>query len=302
MKNIMITGAGGFLGREILSQADNHEGISFYAVSSQTDKLKSILKHTGNIVLLPIADVERCFASTNFDCLVHAAFPRNYSGVDMATGLKYFADILDMAVKYKVKNIINISSQSVYDQKRTTPANENTALSLDSSYAVGKYSTELMINSMSRGIPCTNLRMASLIGPDFDQRLTNKFVCSAISGKDITIMDGRQRFGFLDVTDAVSGILCILRSNADKWDNVYNLGTDESHSLLEIAKIVCDTALEFGLPPIRIKTTEADLWQNSALNCGKIYRHFGWRAKKTLKSSIESIFAEKLNRGYVTEH
>lgn len=295
MSNILLTGAGGILGREILLHAKEHEDLTFFAVSSQIEKLQSMLNTNSNIVFFHTNDLKKCFRTAKFNTLIHAAFPRSYSGSEMAKGLKYFVDILDMAKSNNIKSIINISSQSVYDPKRVVAADEDATLVLDTNYAVGKYATELMVNSLHYSIPTTNLRMASLIAPNFDQRLVNKLVAKTILGEDITITDGRQQFGFLDVYDAANGILCVSKSVPSEWDTTYNLGTNESHSLADIVNIVCNIASTLGLPPIRINKIKADLWQNSSLNCRKICRHFGWQAQRTLEESIKIIFEQKLN-------
>ena len=61
-------------------------------------------------------------------------------------------------------------------------ADEQTPAVLESKYAVGKYWSELFVNTLFQGIRHTNLRMASLIGAGFDQRITNKFAKSNIVG------------------------------------------------------------------------------------------------------------------------
>ena len=77
------------------------------------------------------------------------------------------------------------------------PATEETSLNLETKYAVGKYATELLVNKICRNIPHTNLRMASLIGEGFEQRITNKLVAKAILGGDLDIIGGETTIWLL---------------------------------------------------------------------------------------------------------
>ena len=99
----------------------------------------------------------------------------------IADGLKYIQSVFEKSVEGNAAVIVNISSQSVYSQKRTEAATEETPVCLESPYAVGKYAVELMLESICRGSKTryTNLRMASLIGPGFDQRIVNRLVRQA---------------------------------------------------------------------------------------------------------------------------
>ena len=205
MKKIAVSGAGGFLGKHILKKIMETDHIA-YALTSKPHEIGCELGEQERIIFVhkdEYADV----TWEKIDVLINCAFPRNTDGNMMADGLNYIKNLLSFSVEHGVKTVINISSQSVYSQKRKEAATEKTPLDLETKYAVGKYATELLTNSICKQIPYSNIRMASLIGVGFEQRIVNKFVRQALEKKELYIKIGSQKFGFLDVEDAAEAIL-----------------------------------------------------------------------------------------------
>lgn len=288
---ILIAGAGGFLGTELVRQLTNKEGIQVIALTSQKIKLEKIAGYSSNITVMGRTDIsDPEFSFIDIDVLINCAFPRNVDGIHMADGLLYISKLLETAIAGGVKSVINISSQSVYSQVRLEPAAEDTELNLESKYAIGKYATELITNGICRNIPHTNIRMASLIGAGFDQRLVNKFVRQVIEGNNLCIKGGKQLFGFLDVRDAASAIIIIAMGK--NWKEVYNLGSDNSFSLLEIAECVQRTVSDAGLGKTEIELLESDDWQNSSLDSTALKEQFGWKEQYGLEETILSIIKQ----------
>lgn len=279
---LAITGAGGFLGTNLIKDLIKNTRHEIIAITSHPKKFETISLNSRLTSTIDYREIDW----NSVDILLNLAFPRNSNGVQMAKGLRYINEVLLYAVSHGVRVVVNISSQSVYSQKRLEPATEDTELNLESSYAVGKYATELLTNTICKDIPHTNIRLASLIGPGFDQRIVNKFVKKAIAGEEIKIVGGKQRFGFLDIRDTVSGLESLINSDSDKWDEVYNLGTNDSYTLEEIAKIVCEKCKGAYI------VDRTDDWQNSALENCLFIGEICWKPKYTLLSSIETIIGD----------
>lgn len=288
---ILITGAGGFLGTELVKELMRQEDVDVVALTSQKEKLVQTIGEAANVTLSGRNSVfEPGFDFSSIDVLINCAFPRNVDGIQMADGLQYISRLLKRAVTGGVKSVINISSQSVYSQTRMKPAAEDTELNLESKYAIGKYAAELLTNSVCWNIPHTSIRMASLIGVGFDQRLVNKFIKQVLEGENICIRGGRQMFGFLDVRDAASAIIAVAQGK--DWKEIYNLGPDRGYTLLEIAKCVQDTVKESGFENTEIELEETDDWQNSSLDSTRLKRQFDWREQCSLRNTVLSIIRE----------
>ena len=232
-KKIVITGASGFLGSHLVKRLKDEGWCRIYALSSKPVELREMLDG-GNVTYAykDALDADMLRESIVINC----AYPRNAAGAAVADGLKYTQTVFETAVECGASAIINISSQSVYSQQRTEAATEETPLCLESPYAVGKYAVELMLGSICKGSETfyTNLRMASLIGPGFDQRIVNKFVMRLLHGETITIVKQQKKMGFLDVEDAVSAILAVTETSVDNWKPVYNVGNGQGYTVEEI--------------------------------------------------------------------
>lgn len=228
--------------------------------------------------------------------VVNCAYPRNSTGTEVADGLRYIQQVLLAAVRHGAAAIINISSQSVYSQKREEAASESAPICLESPYAVGKYAVELTLEALCGGSETayTNIRMASLIGPRFSQRITNRFVAQALAGNDLRVNAGRQCFGFLDVEDAVSGLCAILGSDSAAWKKAYNLGPAAGYSLTEIADLVCRLSAEYCAKPVACLAAPSDDYLNSSLDISLFSADFGWRPAVSMEESIRRIYDEQL--------
>lgn len=287
---IAITGAGGFLGTQLLKQLSDRKDVTVYAFTFEAERNRSSFIKADNIIDVDNSEAQT-FDYSKVDVLINCAFPRNVEGAGFSQGLFFIQKVIEKAANDKVGSVINISSQSVYDQSRETPADENTDIILDTKYAVGKYCSELFVNSVCRNIRHTNLRMASLIGAGFDQRITNKFVKQIMNDQQLTVIGGEQRFGYLDVRDAASGIIAVALSDGD-WDEVYNLGNDKSYTLIEIAQTAIEVGREFGYKTkdIIVKEDTTNSKQNSSLVCNRIEMRFSWKARYKLKETLTKIF------------
>lgn len=288
MKRVLVTGAGGFLGTAILHRLCKEDTCELVAVTGSTETVRK--QYGDRVKAVPRNFLfSEAFRTGSFDFVIHCAFPRNTSGNAFAEGMRYTADAFEAFRRADIRSVINISSQSVYDEKRTSPATEDSLLCLNSAYAVGKYTTELLLEHICPDIPHTNVRMASLIGPGFEQRIVNRFVRQALDDNVIRVSDNGQRFGFLDVEDAVSGLVLMLNSSTAVWRKVYNLGNASQYSLLEIACEVRNVLAEMNGIEIALQISKDETYSNTSVNADAFYREFGTFPGHSLKASIERI-------------
>lgn len=295
MKRVLITGAGGFLGRHLVKRFLEEDDIEVFALTSQKEALEIVF---GNSKLFTVLCKEDDINKNDFDILINCAYPRNVDGIQMAEGLSYIDRVYRAAASGKVKAVINISSQSVYSQIRKSAADEDEPINLETKYAIGKYAVELLTNRMFEKIPHTNIRLGSLIGAGFDQRLVNKFVRQAMEGNALNIKGGNQQFGFLDVRDAADAIAVMIQKNK-KWHEIYNLGSERGYSLLEIAECVAEKSQQYSKARTQINLEKTDDWQNSVLNCTRFYEQFEWKPAFPLPKTVDDIF--KIISGYQEE-
>lgn len=281
---IVLTGAGGFLGRNLVPKLLDQR-LEVIALTSQKEKL---LAAYGHEALFSVSDR----VPEDADVLLNCAFPRIANGEQMARGLDYIADVFRQAKAAGIGAVINISSQSVYSEHRPAAAVETMTAGLESLYAVGKYGVELLTNTLFEDRPHTNLRMASLIGPGFDQRLPNVFAKQVLAGNDLRVVDSEQVFGYLDVRDAAEAITRVVLSAADSpaWEEVYNLGTPKAYTLLQIAESVAKHGAAFCGREIRINVSGTADRKSSEVDPACFCEAFSWKPCYSLDESVQSIF------------
>lgn len=289
---VVVTGASGFLGRNLIKQLQKKGSCGIVALTSRPDELETTISDA-NIQCFDknIVYSEKAAALLQNAVVINCAYPRNSTGTDIADGLKYIQKVFETSVESGVKAIINISSQSVYSAKRTAAATELSPVCLETPYAVGKYATELLLESICRGtvVNYTNIRMASLIGPGFEQRIVNRLVKAALETGVIEVDDDQQRFGFFDVEDAAAGLCKMLDYTDREWQRCYNLGNGQAYTLTAISSTVKKVLKKTDHFEVMIKTKPGRKESCTAVDAGSFMTEFGFIAKVTLEDSVMKI-------------
>jgi len=295
-KKIVITGASGFLGSHLVERLKGDERYDVYALSSRPNELKEKFGG-GNIVYI---NKDALSMEVLKDAIVvNCAYPRNSTGTAIADGLKYIQRVFESAVENFATAIINISSQSVYSQQRIEAATEKSSVCLETPYAVGKYAVELMIGSICKGsrTKYTSLRMASLIGPGFNQRIVNRLIRFGMENDCLVVDDSEQLFGFMDVKDAAEAIECLILHEKSPWNEVYNLSNNNAYTLVYIAENIKVVFWEKEQKKIDIQKHNNDKKYNTSVNANSFCNSFGFSAKYGLNDSIRRIFDDIKQNG-----
>lgn len=126
------------------------------------------------------------------------------------------------------------------------PTDEDKPLRPPSIYAISKRDQEEMCLSVGKmfGIPTVALRYCNIFGPR--QSLNNPYtgVCAIFSSQiknnnsPMVFEDGLQTRDFISVHDIVRSNLLVMKSSKANY-NVYNVGTGEPISILDIANYLC---------------------------------------------------------------
>ena len=167
MRSILITGGAGFIGSHLvdrlLSEGDWRISVvdDFNDFYSPSIKRENIREHLANerykLVEADIrnsASLEKAFAETHFDCIVHLAAragvrpslkePRLY----VETNVNGTLNMLEMARRHGVKQFVFGSSSSVYGVNEKVPfAEEDPIFNPISPYAATKAAGELICHT-----------------------------------------------------------------------------------------------------------------------------------------------------------
>ena len=297
-KIVMLTGATGYLGSNLASTLiqDNPE-FEIWPLVRNKDKALELLPESA--LCYDEDDLNSGKISIgSVDYLVHSGFARPHcTEVEIASSLQFTSRLFQLAAEYHVPHIINISSQSVYGQASVPPWDEKALISPMTVYGASKYASELLLSDLTKDKPfinTTSIRLSSLCG--FAKALVktdiiSRFVDDVKAGKDLTIFGGMQIVERLDVHDAVSGIIALLRTSPNKWQNVYNLGSGNPLTLIELAnKVVKIGAEHYGKSKSIIKVVEKDVNMKFGLNPALFIADTHWKPVRTIEDSIHSLF------------
>ena len=130
IKKVIITGASGFLGSNLVEEMKKKEEYFVYALSSHVEETGELsIKQNTQYHYKDVIFSHEGEEILKNAIIINCAFPRNSTGTGMADGLRYLQRLFVRSKECGVKSFINISSQSVYSQTREDCDRRNTGVS-----------------------------------------------------------------------------------------------------------------------------------------------------------------------------
>lgn len=285
-KTVIISGASGYIGKNFIRLYN--KDFNIIAIVRNKDKLKEFESKIKILAFEEFLNNQGIKA----DYLLNLAFPRK-SDIDLILDSYDFTyDLLDKSYEYGVKTIINISSQSVYDKNRIKEAKETDLLKPFSLYGIAKIYMEKYFEDFAKkySVDYLNLRIASIIGENFDQRFINKFIYHYLNDEDIDLTDSGKKFSFLHVEDACEAFAEIIKTDKLKVNEVYNIGAEDEYTIEDIIDSIRKVINYKSKSKITIdKATNIDNSTNK-VSIKKIKGELNWCPKINLDTSIEKIW------------
>lgn len=243
-KRFLITGGAGFLGINLTRYLVNkgHKVTSLDIVDfnypDMIDKIKII---TGDI--RNIYDLE--LAMKDVDIVVHAAAALPlYSEHDIyTTDVDGTRNVLDVAYKNNIKQVIFISSTSVYGIPDHHPLYETDPLIGVGPYGKSKIKAEEICKEYrEKGMIVPILRPKSFIGPE-RLGVFALFYDWARSGKNFPIIgNGNNLYQFLDVEDLCDAIYNTTILDENTVNDTFNIGAKDFSTMKNDYQAVLDYA------------------------------------------------------------
>ncbi len=300
MKTILITGAGGFLGRYLIEALVSESRYKILAFDLTTELLKKRFTQFEQIEFYENADfLNKNIPFDQVNLIIHCAFSRSSEGKALAGSLDFTKKMLLASEQHNIQSFINISSRCVYGQNPDTPWTEQTIVYPDSMYALAKYSSELMTNQIASttDLNCTNIRLAGLNSPGLDERITSIFIKKIIDRQPIKIIGGKQNFSFLDIRDAANGIVALINnSNPEEWQDIYNFGPPHTHSIIELADMIAEASKNYVKHKVNIEIERTNVELFAQMDSSLFYQITGWRPQYDMRAIIRSIFEYQMSQ------
>ncbi|MDD4002745.1 MAG: NAD-dependent epimerase/dehydratase family protein [Clostridia bacterium] len=225
---IFLTGAGGFIGRNIKEQlGSKHQIISYSHKDIDLCKTESVCE---------------VLQGESFDAIIHAAqmpthrAAQNAEGAVM-TNLLMQACISKAAALCGVKKIINYGSGSEYARNRELVDVSEKQIGKNIPYDITGFTKYLSNLINESGVKQYNLRCFGVFGKyeDYTIRFISNAICRVLCGYSISLKQDRY-FSYVYIDD-LAVITDIFLQNNFKY-NDYNIVSSEKWSLLDIARLV----------------------------------------------------------------
>jgi GDP-L-fucose synthase len=211
-------------------------------------------------------------------------------------------NVIDCALKYKTKKLLNLSSSCIYPKKSKQPMKEEYLFSGDieetnEAYGMAKLAGIRMCQAYHRqyGANFISVIPSNVYGPGdhFDE---NGHVLAALLGKFHTAQQhnkksvtlwgtGKPKREFLYVDDAAEGCLFLMK-NYHRPEPI-NLGIGRETSIAQLAKMIQSTVGHRG--SLKFDTTKPDGNPRRLLDSQKIHT-LGWRANTSLEDGLQITY------------
>lgn len=293
LKTILVTGASGFLGQELVKQLLDAETFKVIAATSRKGTFDEVLNAINGFQVVDTNNWKGELApDTKIDVLVNCAFPRTSDPGTLAKGIIYTEKLIKDAIDFDIKSIINISSQSVYSQKAKDLVNEKSPVMPESHYGMTKFACERIVASLcdSGNTLYSNIRLGSLTGVDLDVRMPNRFVQSVFNGDPIVINGGNQKISYLEVRDAASALIRMVKEDPNKWNKTYNLGQNKYFTVIELAKTVERKATKYISNKVNLEIIDGESNFSNIVNSNLFYNDFRWNPEIEMSEMVKDLF------------
>ena len=222
------------------------------------------------------------------------------------TNIRGSETVLEAAHRYR-RRILLASTSEIYGKNGGRPLTEDADRLLGSptvarwAYSTAKAVDEILAYAYhrERGLPTTVVRLFNTVGPRQSPAygmVIPRLVRQAVRGEPLTVYgDGRQTRCFCHVADVIDGLLRVL-DHPDVAGQVYNLGSTEETSILELAeRIIGSAASTSSVALIPYEEAYAEGFEDMRRrvpDTGKVTGLTGWRPTRTLDDILRETLAE----------
>ena len=304
MKNILVTGANGFVGQHLVKELATH-GMVVTAVGGRAG-FSQPSRYVSNYVTLDLSD--RAAADTiNF---------KDINGVIHLAGLAAVGPSFDDPMLYINTNIgievnlfeaalsqncfprfLTISSGSLYDAGATLPITEDTAVLSSSPYAVSKLGQEQMARYYEgRGFEsliarpfnhCGPGQGAGFIVPDLAEQLM-----AVEKGSQHTVLVGNldAERDYTDVRDIVRAYRLLLeKGNTGETYNICSGTPRSGHTVLQGLQAASNIKVTIKRDEARMRPADNPIIYGTHK---KISDHTGWQPKIAFETTMADVVAD----------
>ena len=307
MGSILVTGAGGFLGRAIVTALLRRgDGVVAMEVGDCTWLGAKKQSAPGlDVAPVDICDedaVDALFARHRPDAVVHCAAvvgvlaslksPRALFRVNIEGSINLF----EAMARAGTRRVVHVSSEEIYGAFEADRIDEHHPQRPLHAYGISKAAVEHLGRSYreTHGIECINVRTSWVYGPDFPRDRVPINMVRAVARREALVVPGgaSDRIDHTYLDDAVSGVVGALDCKHHPHD-AYHVSSASAPSLAEIAAILAE--LDPQAPPITVGSGpyrhggNVAIPRKGVLDCARAQAAFGYRPKFDIRTGLAAV-------------
>lgn len=299
MKTILLTGASGFLADKIFDTLSSLNKYQIIMGARNTVKLSAVSKYN-DIRKFDVSDVSTYeTALSGVDIVVHLA-AMDFSECEKNPELAHKVNVSDLEKFYNhcidlgVKQFVYFSTIHVYGPNLSGVITEESPTNPVNVYSKTHLEAERIVLADKR-IEGIVVRLSNAIGkPLFDDSgawklVVNDLCRQAVKNREIRLQSsGKQLRDFISASDIGNALDVILEKNVSS--NVYNLGSGNCLSILDIVKIIQKSYMKIfhSIPALEVKDEAFETILRFEFSNKKISL-LGFKISKDLSDEIISI-------------
>lgn len=279
MKNVLVTGADGFIGshltEQLVKKGYNVKALSQYNSFNYWGWLEDIdCQKDVEVLNGDIRDPHYCKNITKgIDHIYHLgaliAIPYSYVAPDsyVDTNIKGTLNICQAALENNVERVLHTSTSEVYGTAKYVPIDEKHPLQPQSPYSASKIGADSMAMSFynSMELPLTIARPFNTYGPRQSARAIIPTIISQIAAgkKEIKLGDLSPTRDFNYVTDTADGMISLVESDKTIGETV-NIGSNFEISIadtLDLIKELMSSDVNFITDKQRIRPEKSEVFR-----------------------------------------
>lgn len=238
---ILITGGGGFIGRELM-YLFARSGVD--VIATIRNSRPEIPADVSDRITLVQADLAAGLElDEQVDLVVHAAADTHLTpglqAVDyINSNLLGTDNVARFALKAGARTVVYLSAMSVYGTITEPLITEDTRLNKPGMYGISKYMGEKIIEEYSAGMAAVCLRLPGVVGKDYFLAWLGRMLANALHNKEIIIHNSNSLFNnIVGITDIYRYITHLVANNFSGFE-VANLASEEPITIRKVIDIL----------------------------------------------------------------
>ena len=307
MKNILITGADGFIGSHLtemlLSQDYLVNALSYYNSFNYWGWLDNIKHKNLKVITGDIRDPHFCeYITKNIDIVFHLAsliaIPYSYIAPDsyIDTNIKGTLNICQSSKQNNVKKVIITSTSEVYGTAQYIPIDEKHPKQPQSPYSASKIGADMVAMSFyhSYDLPVIIARPFNTYGPRQSARAIIPTIITQIANgeKNIKLGDLSPTRDFNYVKDTCRGFIELSNCDAAIGEEI-NISSNfeiSIHELLKLIAKIMNSDIQFIEDTQRIRPKTSEVFRLCGDN-SKITKLTGFKPQYSITKGLNETIA-----------